>query len=88
MPVVYRQEFEVKGKGDIPFDMLRYDYCYPATSEDAVNLASSWYSDRPLDTRTIKLRRIVFGAKTMPTTARWKSFGWVVVLDSIHTYKA
>jgi len=83
----YRQTFVVKGRGDIPFDMLRYDYCYPATSEDAVNLASSWCSDRPLDTRTITLNRTVFGAKVMPTTARWKSFGWVVVPDSIHTYK-
>lgn len=30
--------FTVNGPGQIPFDMLRYDGAYPATSEDAAEI--------------------------------------------------
>ena len=39
--------FKVQGNGGFPWDMLRYDGCYPATTEDAVRLAVD-RSDREL----------------------------------------
>ncbi len=71
---VYTQSFTVEGRSDFPVDMLRYDNCYPDTSEDAVNMLS----DEP-EPRQVKLRRLVFNKTQMPTEGRWSSFGWKVV---------
>jgi hypothetical protein len=48
--------------------MLRYDACYPATSEDAINLAAK-------DSRKVTLISTVIAE---PTAGRWNSFGWQV----------
>jgi hypothetical protein len=63
--------FQVTGKGDFPFDMLRYDLCWPASEQDARLLPTDRH---PYTGRTINLK----GLKT-PTAARWASFGWNVV---------
>lgn len=65
--------FQVKGVGIFPVDMLRYDECWPATSDDATELACNLSGDDPLATWTIEL----MSAKK-PTVNRWKSFGWIV----------
>jgi hypothetical protein len=88
MPTVYIQEFEVEGSGNFPFDMLRYDSCYPVREgEDTANLASPKWARNELPHRTIRLKRIVFNSQQMPTTGRWKSFGWKVVEGSVKTRK-
>ena len=63
-------EFTVTGRGMFPFDMLRYDLCWPASGGDAALLT---YND-PHGLRHIELK----GLK-VPTPGRWASFGWNVV---------
>lgn len=61
-------KFTVEGRGYFPLDMLRYDACYPATSEDATNLAAK-------DFRKVTLISTIIAE---PTAGRWQSFGWQV----------
>lgn len=67
-------DFTVEGRGVFPFDMLRYDECWPVGG--AVNLG-----ERATDAegkerkRRVKLRTHQAGA---PNVARWESFGWKV----------
>lgn len=66
-----------------PLDMLRYDNCVPATSEDASNILVSQHCTMsgiqdPSKHIRIHLRR--FTASTpAPTFARWHSMGWRVL---------
>ena len=48
-----------------PYDMLRYDQCWPVTSEDAFKVVSD------VDRRSIKMR-----SYRAPTIEHWSSFGW------------
>ena len=66
-------KFTVQGSKDFPLDMLRYDACYPATSEDAINLAAK-------DSRKVTLISTMI---TDPTAGRWNSFGWQVTDKTI-----
>ena len=66
-------EFEVFGKGDFPFDMLRYDLCWPASETDALHIPLAPTPQARLELRSINLR----GLK-LPTTRRWESYGWKV----------
>ena len=77
---MYVTEFTVSGKGHFPLDMLRYDACHPARSEDV-----SLIGDGP--TRTINLRKHTSTKEPNITRARWESFGWSVGLGSIHSVK-
>jgi hypothetical protein len=63
-PILF--EFYVTGSRDFPFDMLRYDRCFPATGEDAYKL-----DHESRDLRTVKLL-----SYNEPTPDRWMSFGW------------
>jgi len=69
---MYKQTFCVEGTGSFPFDMLRYDCCFPPTLEEAAKLV---YSD---GRRVVRLCRFVENKKNMPTQGRWQSFGWEV----------
>lgn len=61
--------FVVEGSGEFPFDMLRYDCCYPMTERyDSPQLAGR-------DRRRVTLETMHVAA---PTPARWASFGWTV----------
>lgn len=73
-------EFEVSGKHDFPFDMLRYDLCWPATESDANEIAAnaSPFTSLPRAQYSIKLK----GLKP-PTPGRWASFGWKVYIDGV-----
>jgi len=65
-------EFTVSGKGSFPFDMLRYDRCYPIeTGFDYMVTAKGVRS-----LRMGSVRRSIVDA--YPTVARWQSFGWIV----------
>ena len=61
--------FQVSGVNQFPFDMLRYDLCWPASERDSNMLAM-------VGQRTMALKSL-----KPPTTARWGSFGWKVIED-------
>ncbi len=87
MPTVYVQNFEVEGSGDFPFDMLRYDSCYPMREgKDTANMVKRYRGER-LERRVIKLQRIIFHRNEVPTSGRWESFGWKVITESIQIRK-
>lgn len=67
----YLQTIEVKGQGNFPFDMLRYDQCWPRDSDDVLEMTK--YSSR-----IVFLNRVVERKDIEPTKDRWASFGWTV----------
>lgn len=68
-------DFKVIGRGEFPFDMLRYDECFPADGESALKLGHSDNNRRMVTLRTCRSTNIHEG--------RWVSFGWqVVFIDS------
>lgn len=77
--------FVVRGRGDFPFDMLRYDSAAPATGEDVASMITEKYSDAengwsPTTPRSVKLRRFYpAGGTAAPNVERWRSFGWSVI---------
>src|SRR5678816_4294668 len=70
MPVNKLYEYEVEGKLSFPVDMLRYDACWPASTESALEIVS----ERPHEGCHVRLR-----SHYPPTEARWESFGWRIV---------
>jgi hypothetical protein len=81
----YLQTFKVIGSGGFPFDMLRYDKCYPASSDDSAQLDDPRHykmSDKP---RTIELMRYVMVRHNVPTAEKWKSFGWKLIEETVNT---
>jgi hypothetical protein len=58
--------FGVTGTGQFPFDMLRYDLCWPSSEFDSRLLGASHQ------------RTIILKGLKLPTAARWESFGWRV----------
>ncbi len=67
-------EYFVTGRGAFPFDMLRYDHCWPADGDAAASIGVTFEDgDHFRKPRTIKL-----WSHREPTTARWSSFGWAV----------
>lgn len=85
MPL-FVQTFDVmeNGGGTFPHDMLRYDACFPHTSDDAVSISLASHTRQ---VRNITLRRYVQAKTALPTVDRWKSFGWTVMEQSIGTRK-
>jgi len=65
--------YTVEGSGNFPWDMLRYDACWPARMVDVNNLQWSTMRER----RLVLLRSI-----RAPTIDRWKSYGWDVNIVS------
>lgn len=64
-------EFVVEGKFVFPFDMLRYDRCWPAAEGQIAMLAPH----RP----GITPRRVTLRGLNEPTDGRWNSFGWKII---------
>lgn len=67
-----------------PLDMLRYDSCYPAHTEDALRIGNEMR-----DHWSVRLHKISNGktqAGTL-TDARWHSFGWEVVEGTVSVRK-
>jgi hypothetical protein len=67
-------QFTVTGSGRFPLDMLRYDLCWPANSDESLDIEDALDSAVRLKERTITLK----GLK-LPTEPRWRSWGWRVV---------
>lgn len=75
-------EFIVEGRGEFPFDMLRYDGCYPYGQHDVHRMYTNpAISSQSREVRRVALQKIHNGRPT-PTnvvaTERWNSFDWVV----------
>lgn len=69
--------------GSFPLDMLRYDCCWPATSEDAAKLVKAIRGEYLSKDKHPSIRIATYvqnkkEAKVPWTTARWASFGCVL----------
>ncbi len=73
---LWKATFHVTGSGDFPFDMLRYDGCYPARETDAAKLP--WCI---LNVRTIRLVKVGVDRTWEPCRERWAAFRWRVSDD-------
>jgi hypothetical protein len=74
--------FTVEGGGTFPFDMLRYDACYPDTEmNDSYKL--DWQGQPGLRQVTLRHRVLKDEALHNYPSPRWPSFGWHVVPGSI-----
>jgi hypothetical protein len=74
--------FTVRGKGEFPFDMLRYDCCHPHTGEDSAQMSIPMGDDRK-NPREVELLAYTDNRYWTPTTGRWNSFMWPIVDKSI-----
>ena len=70
---LYVFNFAVRGSGQFPYDMLRYDHAWPAWEEESGYLAQDWAADA----REVCLRMASSHDKG-PNVDRWRSFGWAV----------
>jgi len=79
---LYRHRFAVTGTWPIPFDMLRYDACYPATEgRDASALERLSLPGGHRAAATVTFEHV--GEKGWaPTVDRWASFMWCVEVSS------
>lgn len=83
MPM-YFQKFTVEGSGRFPFDMLRYDACWPYEEyKDSGKLGGDYAEP----VRQVTLARLVERKDVQPTVGRWNSFDWRVVPGSVVTKK-
>jgi hypothetical protein len=71
-----RTRFTVEGSGAFPFDMLRYDCCWPENESDSPNVGLMYDTTEYIKTRRITL---LSDNQQVPTDSRWKMFGWKVV---------
>lgn len=73
MAKIKRKRFIVEGSGVFPYDMLRYDACWPETeSQDSYKLCR----DAAGEFRRVAL---LTDSESAPTVGRWRSFTWRVV---------
>jgi hypothetical protein len=79
---VYQWYLVVEGAGSFPFDMLRYDACFPFEQTDAVKLEDHHTERR----RVVLVRRGLNDSKC--NGERWASFGWTVLLASVESGEA
>lgn len=71
-----RYLYTVSGRGELPYDMLRHDCCWPASSSDAMRCSMRvMVDDEGVATPT---RTIALMSYSSPCVERWKSFGWTV----------
>lgn len=64
--------FTVRGAGEFPLDMLRYDRAFPATEADTAAMLDV------ANRREVRLVMVSEG-NPFPTMARWDSFMWDVM---------
>lgn len=81
MAVVRRYRFTVRGSGEFPHDMLRYDACWPRCEIDSHKMNYAATCEGAL--REVELLTNHEGKLWRPTEGRWESHGWVVVVGSL-----
>lgn len=70
-----RYRFTVEGFSSFPFDMLRYDSCWPEQGVDAAKL----------EHHQREVRQVTLAGVRAPSAERWHSFGWLIV-GSVEPY--
>ena len=75
IPRVYT--FTVTGQGLFPFDMLRFDLCYPKTENDSHVIERTTQRPRAAAGHESPFRVTLISSKH-PTEERWGSFGWLL----------
>lgn len=70
-----KKTFVVEGTGDFPFDMLRYDACWPSSGEDAGEMVNPREYEEKIRRRSVTLSS---NSPSAPTHGRWASFLWHV----------
>jgi hypothetical protein len=70
-----------------PVDMLRYDCCFPCSALDASLIERSGDITNPAVIASIRVSKHSTDKDPRWTDGRWKSFGWTVDRDSMHTHK-
>jgi len=88
----YYTKFSVNGNGEFPFDMLRYDGCYPRGDDDAHRIHNTIRTEsntppKGSEREPIVLVHIGVRKHWEPTAGRWSSFGWGVNPSSVITDK-
>lgn len=73
MNTIHHVYFKATGSGEFPYDMLRYDCCYPQTEASAHKLTYSH------EWREVYLVTAAREDGWIPCVARWRSQGWNVV---------
>ena len=75
----WRHTFAVRGSGNFPIDMLRYDGCFPAYEIESRLIAMQADAGEDFfEQRTVTLCKVTERVWE-PTTSRWRSYGWDVV---------
>lgn len=81
MAKVYAIAFRVRGTFRFPFDMLRYDQCWPTDSQSTAAMDRA--NDDPRQPLEISLVHYDRDRNWHPTYLRWESFLWKVVEGSV-----
>lgn len=69
--------FKVTGTQLFPYDMLRYDECFPATEQDSAKIEALSPTPRRRTRGQVEIN-LKTALKRGPTDPRWQSFGWTV----------
>ncbi len=77
-PLKYAHLAVVEGRGEFPFDMLRYDAAFPATSADA---SAMQMPDNDNGKRRVTVKRHSDTQDAGWNRDRWQSYGWPVVAE-------
>jgi len=83
-----RIRFTVEGSGDFPFDMLRYDHCWPEGEAESYKISLTYANCNSREDDTYPgLRRVTLQSDSphAPTEGRWRSFTWRVLPGSVET---
>lgn len=84
MSALYIFRFTVEGSGEFPFDMLRYDECFPRHESEARGLARTYANGKAdINRHTVELVSRGRARHWLPNVGRWRSFGWEVKPVSI-----
>lgn len=67
-------QYYVSGRGIFPYDMLRFDSAWPATTDDAHLM----FAEHSPGIRSVQIR-----SYKEPTIERWSSFLWSVGLEKL-----
>ncbi len=71
--------FTVRGAGHFPYDMLRYDQCFPYGQTDSLQL-----EHRSTHPRAVRLLTYHRDPTPHLTPDRWLSFGWCIDTEDNH----
>lgn len=80
-----RKYYIVEGESTFPIDMLRYDQSWPHSEAKDIPYISHHPYQEPMEKRRVMLAT---DAVSSPNGARWKSFGWRVIVVSKAAYDA